>query len=76
MSASLRLLWAVIAALCPLAVAAQSQVTNGGWTKAGAANSGLSEAKLRAMSAAARSEEFKKIGSILVARHGKLVYED
>ena len=76
MSASLRLLWAVIVALCPLAVAAQSQAANGGWTKVGAADSGLSEAKLRAMSAAARSEEFKKIGSILVARHGKLAYED
>lgn len=76
MSASLRLLCSVILALGSLAVCAQNQVANGDWTKAGAADSGLSEAKLRAMSAAVRSEEFKKIGSILVARHGRLVYAD
>jgi CubicO group peptidase (beta-lactamase class C family) len=28
------------------------------------------------MSAAVRTDEFKKIGSILIARHGKLAYED
>ena len=60
MSASLRLLCSVILALGSLAVCAQNQVANGDWTKAGAADSGLSEAKLRAMSAAVRSEEFKK----------------
>jgi CubicO group peptidase (beta-lactamase class C family) len=75
-SASRRLLWAIVLAIGPLATAAHTQVTNSDWTKAGAADSGLSEAKLRAMSAAVRSEEFKKIGSILVARHGKLVFED
>lgn len=37
---------------------------------------GLLDTKLRSMSAAVRSEQFKKIGSILVARHGKLAYED
>jgi len=62
-------------ALCSLAATSQAQA-NGGWTKASPADSGLSEAKLRAMSAAVRSDEFKKIGSILIARHGKLAYED
>jgi CubicO group peptidase (beta-lactamase class C family) len=35
----------------------------------------LSDTHLRALVAAIRSGEFKKIGSVLVARHGKLVYE-
>jgi len=74
--ASRWVLWAFALALCPLAAAAQTQIANGGWAKIDAADSGLSEARLRAMSAAVRSEEFKKVGSILVARHGKLAYED
>jgi CubicO group peptidase (beta-lactamase class C family) len=43
--------------------------------ESGLAESGLSEVKLRSMEGAIRSGEFKKIGSVLVARHGKLVYE-
>lgn len=39
------------------------------------ADSGLSDTRLHALDAAMRSGEFKKIGSVLVARHGKLVYE-
>src|SRR3954471_4519915 len=35
----------------------------------------LDSAKLQAMEAAIRAGEFKKIGSVLVARDGKLVYE-
>src|SRR5208282_5191943 len=45
------------------------------WPTASAAASGLSDARLQALDAAVRSGEFKKIGSVLVARHGKLVYE-
>jgi CubicO group peptidase (beta-lactamase class C family) len=67
---------AITLGLCPLAAAAQTGIANGGWTKIGATASGLSEAKLRAMSVAVRSQEFKKIGSILIAHHGKLAYED
>ena len=36
----------------------------------------MSAVKLQAMSSAVRSEQFKNIGSILIARHGKLAYED
>jgi CubicO group peptidase (beta-lactamase class C family) len=54
----------------------QVEQESGGWTKAGPAEVGLSESKLRAMSAAVRTDEFKKIGSIVVARHGKLAYGD
>src|SRR5262249_35084782 len=38
-------------------------------------DAGLAEMKLRGMEAAIKSGEFKKIGSVLIARHGKLVYE-
>jgi CubicO group peptidase (beta-lactamase class C family) len=55
---------------------AQTQPSNTDWPKASAAESGLSDAKLRSMDAAIRSEQFKKMGSVLIARHGKLVYED
>jgi len=63
-------------ALCPLAGTAQVPITREGPAKIAAEDNGLSEAKLRAMSIAVRSEEFKKIGSVLVARYGKLAYED
>lgn len=36
---------------------------------------GISIDKLHAMEAAVRAGDFKKIGSVLIARHGKLVYE-
>ena len=52
-----------------------SQTTAGGWTTASPAESGLSDARLRSLDAAVRSGEFKKIGSVLIARNGKLVYE-
>src|SRR5437899_3827476 len=46
-----------------------------GWATATAASAGLSPVRLQAMETAIRNGEFKKIGSILIARHGKLVYE-
>jgi CubicO group peptidase (beta-lactamase class C family) len=36
---------------------------------------GLSAAKLDAMSAAIKAGQFQKITSVLIARHGKLVFE-
>jgi CubicO group peptidase (beta-lactamase class C family) len=47
-----------------------------GWIRATLSDAGLAEPKLRAMSAAIRSDQFKKIGSIVIARHGKLAFED
>jgi CubicO group peptidase (beta-lactamase class C family) len=44
--------------------------------KSNPASAGLSATKLADMSAAVRSDQFKKIGSILIARHGQLVFED
>lgn len=45
------------------------------WQAAKAADVDLSDAKLQALETAVRAGEFKKIGSVLIARHGKLVYE-
>jgi CubicO group peptidase (beta-lactamase class C family) len=47
----------------------------GGWPTANAEVVGLSPGKLEAMGSAIRSDEFKKITSVLIARHGKLAYE-
>ena len=46
-----------------------------GWAVATPASVGLSAEPLAAMEKAIRAGEFKKIGSVLIARHGKLVYE-
>ena len=46
-----------------------------GWAAASTAESGISDARLGALDTAIRSGEFKKIGSVLIARHGKLAYE-
>jgi CubicO group peptidase (beta-lactamase class C family) len=45
------------------------------WPSASAAQSGLSDARVRALDSVLHSGEFKKIGSVLIARHGKLIYE-
>lgn len=54
---------------------AQTQLANGVWPRASLTESGLSASKLAALDVAVRAGEFKKIGSILIARHGKLIYE-
>ena len=46
-----------------------------GWTTASPAAEGLSEAKLAAMVSAIRAGEFKQITSVVIARHGKMVFE-
>jgi CubicO group peptidase (beta-lactamase class C family) len=43
--------------------------------EASAQDNGISSEQLGSMATAIRAGEFKKIGSVLVARHGKLVYE-
>ena len=48
---------------------------NDGWAVADATSSGLDSAALSRMENAVAAGEFKKITSVLVARHGKLVYE-
>jgi len=49
--------------------------TSDGWVTAAPESVGVSVKPLQDMEAAIRAGEFKKIGSVVVARHGKLVYE-
>lgn len=65
-------------AFAPLVLTAQNQPApaTDGWNKISPADAGLSESKLQAMSAAVRTDQFKKIGSIVIVRHGKLAFED
>jgi CubicO group peptidase (beta-lactamase class C family) len=60
----------------PHPAAAQTKSLNDGWARISPTEIGLSETKLDEMRAAVRSEQFKKIGSVLIARHGKLAFED
>jgi CubicO group peptidase (beta-lactamase class C family) len=45
------------------------------WQRATPESAGLDPSRLAALEAAIQAGEFKKIGSVLVARHGQLVYE-
>lgn len=46
------------------------------WPRASPGDSGLSADRLSALAADVRSGKFTRIGSVLVARHGRLVYEE
>ena len=70
----------VISLSCLLCVGAaqtpaRPAAPNDGWTAATPESAGIASERLAKMEAAIRSGEFKKIGSVLIARHGKLVYE-
>jgi len=56
--------------LSSVVAAAQSD-----WPRETLASAQLDPAKFAALETAAKAGEFKKLGSVLVARHGKLVYE-
>src|SRR5438270_1324965 len=51
------------------------EAKNDGLATSSLESEGVASKPLRDMEAAIRGGEFKKIGSVLVARHGKLVYE-
>lgn len=67
-------LW-IFAATCCLTLFATGQSVPGDWATSPTEANGISIDKLRAMETAVRAGDFKKIGSVLIARHGKLVYE-
>ncbi len=46
------------------------------WVRGNAEDGGIATKQLGNLESAIRAGEFKKIGSILIARHGKLVYEN
>jgi CubicO group peptidase (beta-lactamase class C family) len=58
-----------------LAISSFTASAQSGWTKGNPADVQINPAKLQAMETAIKAGEFKKIGSVLIARHGKLVYE-
>ena len=72
-------LW-LMTAFCLQRTAAQTgesrpQARNDSWDVGSLASERISSEPLQAMEAAIRRGDFKKIGSVLLARHGKLVYE-
>jgi CubicO group peptidase (beta-lactamase class C family) len=72
-------LHALAALLLALAVVPASLVAategSGDWPTASLSDSGLIPEKLDALAGDIRAGKFVKIGSVLIARHGKLVYE-
>ena len=58
-----------------LAVLSLTASAQTGWTKGHPADVQINPARLQAMEVAIKTGEFKKVGSVLIARHGKLVYE-
>jgi CubicO group peptidase (beta-lactamase class C family) len=70
---SLAMLFGFLISLAQLAVTQSN--TSGDWAVANPASDSLSAKTFQDMEAKIRSGEFKKISSVLVARHGKLVYE-
>ncbi len=61
--------------LAQIATSAIPESKKDGWPIASPESAGISSKPLQDMEAAVRAGEFKKIGSVLIARHGKLVYE-
>jgi len=65
----------LLPAVVALSLSCVAQNRRADWMKVGPTDSGLSETKLRSMEDAIRGGDFKKIGSVLIALHGKLAYE-
>jgi CubicO group peptidase (beta-lactamase class C family) len=51
------------------------ELSKDGWLTASVESAGIASKPLQDMETAVRAGDFKKIGSVLIARHGKLVYE-
>lgn len=58
-----------------LLLATTTAVAQSEWEIAPPASAGLDEARLKALDAKIRAGDFKKVTSVLIARHGKLVHE-
>lgn len=71
MSRSIPLILLLVSAIA----VAQTPASDRDMPKGSAEDNGISIEKLRSMEAAVRAGEFKKIGSVVIARHGKVVYE-
>jgi CubicO group peptidase (beta-lactamase class C family) len=71
----LSLSWSLCAAKSAATLDVSPQATDANWPTTTPVAAGLSTAKLEDLERSVRSGEFKKITSVLIARHGKLVYE-
>ncbi len=69
------LLLIVVRPAAAQAPAAAPAPPDDGWQTASPESEGLSSARLQAMADAIAAGQFKKVESVLIARHGKLVYE-
>ena len=58
------------------ALAGTQPVDAGDWPRASLSDSGFSADKLAALAPDVRGGKFVKIGSVLIARHGRLVYDE
>src|SRR5438105_1714810 len=70
----MRALLSVASALLVLSLTAGLSAEE--WPKATLSSEKISERRLTEMSRAIRSGEFRKVASVLIARHGRLVFED
>jgi CubicO group peptidase (beta-lactamase class C family) len=75
MQAISRFLAIAILSICLLPDPTASGQENNDWPVANAQQSGLDTVVLHKMESSIRAGDFKKIGSVLIARHGKLIYE-
>ena len=60
----------------PVLAAAPPGASGADWPRASPGNAGLAADKLATLAADIRAGKFVKIGSVLIARHGRLVYEE
>jgi CubicO group peptidase (beta-lactamase class C family) len=58
-----------------LAASSPPESGKDGWPTASVESAGIASKPLQDMETAVRAGDFKKIGSVLIARHGKLVYD-
>ena len=65
----------VLLAFFSVIAGAQTPSSDPEMPSASATDNGVSTEKLRSMETAIRGGDFKKIGSVLIARHGKVIYE-
>jgi CubicO group peptidase (beta-lactamase class C family) len=69
------ILYSVITATSQTPTPSSGESAASEWQIVAAPDGGLADTRLGALAGAIRSGEFKKISSVLVARHGKLAYE-
>jgi CubicO group peptidase (beta-lactamase class C family) len=68
-------MWKIVAACCLSIAMLSSRAETTGWERTSPLAAGLDPSRLEALEAAILSGSFSKIGSVLIAHHGKLVYE-